>query len=120
MFVLCPGLCVKKRDGLSLFERELLQLNTSIKMKILTVTLFWQFKACVKCKIFFKSLIFSRFLKKESKISIQKDFGHVSITQITESEKKRFIIDSREKLTLDNKSLQIQAKSCDFVLNPYS
>ena len=29
-----------------------------------------------------------------------------------------FIIDSREKISLDKKSLQIQAKSCDFILNP--
>ena len=29
-----------------------------------------------------------------------------------------FIIDSWEKISLDKKSLQIQAKSCDFILNP--
>ena len=56
MFVLRPGLWVKKRDCLSLFERQLLQWNTLIKMKIPTVTIFWQFKACVMCEIFLKSL----------------------------------------------------------------
>ena len=73
-FVLRPGLWVKKHDGLSLSEGELLQWNTLIKMNILTVTLFWQFKACVLCLL--------RFLKEESEISIQKDFGHMSYTQI--------------------------------------
>ena len=32
-----------------------------------------------------------------------------------ESEKKWFIIDSWEKLSLDKNSPQIQAKSCDFI-----
>ena len=35
-----------------------------------------------------QNLIFSRFLKEESEISIQKDFGHVSYTQIAEGAKK--------------------------------
>ena len=32
--------------------------------------------------------------------------------------KSDIIIDSREKVSLDRKSLQIQAKSWDFILNP--
>ena len=56
MFLLRPGLGLKKHDGLSLFERELLQRNTLIKMKIPTMTLFWRFKACVMCEIFSESL----------------------------------------------------------------
>ena len=35
-----------------------------------------------------QNLIFSRFLKEESEISIQKDFGHMSYTQFAKSEKK--------------------------------
>ena len=42
------------------------------------VTLFLQLKACVMCEISLKSLIFSKILKEESKISIQKDFGHMA------------------------------------------
>ena len=34
------------------------------------------------------------------------------------SKLKKAIIDSREKISLDEKSLQSQAKSCDFILNP--
>ena len=34
--------------------------------------------------------------------------------QIAESENKRFIFEKREKISLDQKSLQIQAKSCEF------
>ena len=56
MCVLHPGLWVKKHDDLSLCEGELLQWNRLIKIKILTVTLFWQFKACVLCQFFLKSL----------------------------------------------------------------
>ena len=32
--------------------------------------------------------------------------------------KKKAIIDSRDKISLDEKSLQSQAKSCDSILNP--
>ena len=64
-------------------------------------------------KSFLNHFIFSRFLKEESEISIQKDFGHV-----TESKQKWFIIHSQEKISLDKKSLQTLAKCCDFILNP--
>ena len=47
-----------------------------------------------------KHFIFSRFFKEESEISIQKDFGHVSYTQIAEGAKKWYIINSREKISL--------------------
>ena len=47
---------MKKRNDLSLFERELLQRKSLTKMKIQMVTLFWQFKACVMCEISLKSL----------------------------------------------------------------
>ena len=49
---------------------------------------------------------------------MQKDFGHVSYTQIAESGNKWFIIDNWEKISLGKKSGQIQPKSCDFILNP--
>ena len=62
--------------------------------------------------------IFSGFLKEESEISVQEDFGHVSYTQISESEKSDSLLTAGNKIGLDKKSLQIQAKSCDFILNP--
>ena len=58
---------------------------------------------CVKS--FLNHFIFSRFLKEESEISIQKDFRHVSYMQIAESKQKWFIIHSQEKISLDKKSL---------------
>ena len=42
----------------------------------------------VQGMFYVRNLIFSRFLKEESEISIQKDFGLVSYTQIAKSEKK--------------------------------
>ena len=53
-----------------------------------------------------KHFIFSRFFKEESEISIQKDFGHVSYTQIAEGAKKWFIIDIREKISLKAERLK--------------
>lgn len=73
MFELRPGLWVKRRNDLSLFERELLQRNMSIKMKILMVTLLiGQFKACVICKVFLKSLYFQSFSRKKVKFQFKK------------------------------------------------
>ena len=114
MCVLHPGLWVKKHDGLSLCEGELLQWNTLIKIKIVTVTLFWQFKACVLCQFFLKSLyIFkiSQGRKLKFEISIQKDFGHVSYTQIAESGNKWFIIDNWEKISLVKKTYRFNPKA---------
>ena len=74
MFVLHLGLWVKKHDDLSLFERELLQWNTVIKVKIATMFSRNPFKIY--------HFIFSMFLKEESEILIQKDFGHVKCTLI--------------------------------------
>ena len=47
------------------------------------------------------------FLKEESEISIQKDFGHVTYMQIAEKvKKKRFIInDSQQKISHDKKAV---------------
>ena len=56
LFSTLVNLCVKKHHCLSLSEGELLQWNTLIKMKILMMTLFWQFEACVLCQFFLKSL----------------------------------------------------------------
>lgn len=72
MFEPRPGLWVKKRNDLSLFERELLQRNSLIKMKIPMVTLFWQFKAWVICEICLKSLYFQSFSRKKVKFQFKK------------------------------------------------
>ena len=57
--------------------------------------------------------IFSRFLKEESEISIQKDFGHLSYTQIGKVRTSDSLLTNREKNKAWQKSLQIQAKSCE-------
>ena len=56
MFGLCPGLWVKKRDGLFYFGSS---------------------KHVLCEKSFQNHLIFSSFLKEDSETSIQKNFGHV-------------------------------------------
>ena len=42
----------------------------------------------------------------------------MSYTQIAESERSDSLLTSGNKIGLEQKSLQIQAKSCDFILNP--
>ena len=50
---------------------------------------------CVKS--FLNHYIFSRFLKEESEISIQKDFGHLSYTQIGKVRTSDSLLTNREK-----------------------
>ena len=112
MLVLRPGLWVKKHDGLFYFGRS---------------------KHLLCAKYYQNHLIFSSFLKKDSETSIQKNFGHVlgnwfladlvkvisvAVHTSNRGKWKTVIIDSLEKISLDKKNLQIQAKSCDFILNP--
>ena len=103
---------MKKRDGLFYFGSS---------------------KHVLCAKSFQNHLIFSSFLKKDSETSIQKNFGHIRgnwflanlgkvISVAVHTNKswkvKKVFIDSWEKISLDKKSLHIQAKSCEFILNP--
>ena len=51
-----------------------------MKIKIPTVTLFWQFKACVMCEIFLKSRHTIMFFQGFSKKKVKFQFGKILVT----------------------------------------
>ena len=81
----CHGLRFVWNKGIVVMKHML------IKMKIPTVTLFWQFKACVMCEIFLKSrhtCFFKASQRRKWNFNSERFWSQVINTIFAESEKK--------------------------------
>ena len=91
-----------------------------IKMKILTVTLFWLFKACVMCKIFLKSLYIFK-VSQGRKWNFKSERFWSRVIQANCRKWKQVIHYWRpwKNISLDKKSLyRFRLKAVIFILNP--